>query len=161
MSQFQQAQSLELSGSLEVFEAPADVDARLMRGVLFMVKRTFRHGGQRPLPGTRTFLEGLRVVLLMADSPTYEEIAADHLYTKTWMSDIIRRLEGRGPGGHTGITRETVVMLRESIPALHMQMQAGSVLWPELAEFDDYSVRRPGVQTAERLRIQARRRRAG
>lgn len=129
-------------------------DAREMAGQVFMQIRTFRCGGQRPLSGpSRSFEVGLKLCLIMDGSVSHKDIAKDHGYTGTWVSDIQRRL-----AVGEGITKETVIMLRESIPALHYQMSLGKVLWPELAPFVDYAWKRSGVQTADRIEVQRFRR---
>lgn len=102
----------------------------------------------------REFVDGLKLSMRHGDSPTHAEVAADHGYTDSWVNDIIRNIEEKG----MGTTVETVVMLRESIPFLDHQMREGGILWPTLCEFVDYKRRRSGHQTAERLAVQAARR---
>lgn len=113
------------------------------------------------LPRSFDFIAGLEFALGHQSSPTREEVAADHRYGKSWVGDILRRLQGMMPeqkGEPGGLTVETVVMLRESIPALDHWMRQESIAWPKIADIVDYKERRAGVQTDERLEDQRKRR---
>ena len=139
----------------DINETNQERDAREMSGQVFNKKRNFRYGTGNVLGRTYTFEEGLKLCLELAGSPDRKEIEADHGYPAShgWVPSIQRRLR-KGEG----ITRETVIMLRESIPSLHLNMQKGMILWPDLAEFVDYADKRSGIQTDDRIVTQRVRR---
>lgn len=154
------------SGSLDLLVLD-EVDAHGVRrigGIVFTAKRRARF----PIPTLsgppREFIPGLRLALDHMSAPTYEEVATEHEYSNSWVSDIFRRLEGREPsqnGIPGGLTIETVVMLRESLPYLDHQMTMLTIRWPKLAACGDYKKCRAGVQTVTRLETQAKRRKVG
>jgi hypothetical protein len=139
----------------DITETNEQIDAREMEGQVFNPKRGFRYGGGSVLGRTYSFEDGLKLCLEMYGSPDRKDIDHDHGYddSASWVADIQRRLKK-----NTGITRETVIMLRESLPSLHLNMQRGMILWPDMPEFGDYADKRSGIQTHERIKTQRKRR---
>jgi hypothetical protein len=146
---------------MDVLDTVDDNGVRRIGGIVFTAKRRSKFPIATLTCVPMDFVPGLQLALRHMSAPTQEEVAADHGYSNSWISDILRRLEGRMPeqnGEPGGVSIETVVMLRESIPFLDHQMTMLTIRWPKVAEFSDYRKRRPGVQTKERLETQARRR---
>jgi len=154
------------SGSLDalVLDETGDDGVRRIGGIIFTHKRRAKFPISTLSCAPMEFIDGLRLALRHQSSPTNEEVARDHEYSKSWVNDIFRHLEGTKPeqdGIPGGLSIETVVMLRESIPFLDHQMRMLTIRWPKLAAHMDYAKRRPGMQTQERLATQAARRKVG